>query len=293
MQVTKRNGDIVDFNRDKITNAICKAFKEVDGEVKYYNQSLAELIAHQIEDLNKDLTVEEIQDIVVSKLLDIRRDVGLAYERYRYKRSLIRGNTTDDTILEIVDNKSEYWGGENANKNPRLNTTIRDYMAGATSTDISRRILLPSHITKAHDEGIIHFHDIDYFIQKMFNCQLINLEDMLQNGTVITGTLIEKPHSFSTACTISTQIIAQVASAQYGGQTVSLAHLAPFVEVSRQALRKEIIQERIDNGDDLDEEKINHTVNRRLKKDISKGIQTIQYQITTLNVIGAYSRNTI
>lgn len=284
MFVIKRNKDKVKFDRSKIETAVLKAFKEVDGEISKFAIKKARQISKYIENQHKTLTVEEIQDLVVSKLLaSSRRDVGIAYIQYRYQRKLIReSNTTDNTIMEIIEGSNEYWLAENSNKNPRLNTTVRDYMAGETSTDITRRILLSKDIVNAHDAGILHFHDMDYFAQHMHNCCLLNLEDMLQNGTVISEVMVEKPHSFSTACTVATQIIAQVASFQYGGQSISLAHLAPFVEVSRQAFRKEVIEERMENGDDLDEEKIMKSVNKRLAKEITKGIQTIQYQIVTL-----------
>ena len=254
MFVIKRNKDKVKFDRSKIETAVLKAFKEVDGEISKFAIKKARQISKYIENQHKTLTVEEIQDVVVSKLLaSSRRDVGIAYIQYRYQRKLIReSNTTDNTIMEIIEGSNEYWLAENSNKNPRLNTTVRDYMAGETSTDITRRILLSKDIVNAHDAGILHFHDMDYFAQHMHNCCLLNLEDMLQNGTVISEVMVEKPHSFSTACTVATQIIAQVASFQYGGQSISLAHLAPFVEVSRQAFRKEVIEERMENGDDLD-----------------------------------------
>ena len=226
MTVIKRDGRKAKFDKDKIKIAVLKAFIDVDGEETTYAKEKARDIANYIESLDKDMSVEEIQDVVVNKLMaSSRKDVAAKYVEYRYKRKLVReSNTTDKTILEIIEGDSDYWNGENSNKNPRLNTTIRDYMAGETSTDISRRILLPKEVIEAHDKGEIHFHDMDYFAQHMHNCDLINLEDMLQNNTVISETLIESPHSFSTACTVATQIIAQVASAQYGGQSVSLAH---------------------------------------------------------------------
>lgn len=284
MLVTKRDGRSVKFDKDKIKIAVIKAFIDVDGEETAYAKNKAREIANYIESLNKDMTVEEIQDEVVNKLMSShRKDVAAKYVEYRYKRKLVReSNTTDKTILEIIEGDNDYWNSENSNKNPRLNTTIRDYMAGATSTDISRRLLLPQDVTEAHDDGRLHFHDMDYFAQHMHNCDLVNLEDMLTNNTVISEVLVESPHSFSTACTIATQIIAQVASSQYGGQSVSLAHLAPFVNVSRKAIREEVINERTINGDDLDENKIENIVRLRLAKEISKGIQTIQYQIVTL-----------
>ena len=288
LTVIKRDGRKAKFDKDKIKVAVLKAFIDVDGEETTYAKEKARDIANYIESLDKDMSVEEIQDVVVNKLMaSSRKDVAAKYVEYRYKRKLVReSNTTDKTILEIIEGDSDYWNGENSNKNPRLNTTIRDYMAGETSTDISRRILLPKEVIEAHDKGEIHFHDMDYFAQHMHNCDLINLEDMLQNNTVISETLIESPHSFSTACTVATQIIAQVASAQYGGQSVSLAHLAPFVDVSRKAIRKEVTEELYDNGfiheynENLTE--VTHITNDRLSKEIKKGIQTIQYQVVTL-----------
>jgi anaerobic ribonucleoside-triphosphate reductase len=289
-QVIKRDGRSVDFNPDKIRMAIIKAFNEVD-----HTETPSTRAAKTAFNISKKISkkankrsysVEEIQDMVIYALMaTTRKDVALAYSNYRLGRKVIRevhGNTTDKSIMEIVEGKSDYWNGENSNKNPRLNSTIRDYIAGETSKDISRRILLPHDIMEGHDEGILHFHDSDYYIQKIANCSLINLEDMLQNGTVISEVMIEKPHSFSTACNIATQIIAQVASSQYGGQSISLAHLAPFVDVSRQSIRKDVISERERNGDDLDESKIEATVQSRLQKEVRKGIQCIQYQVTTL-----------
>ena len=288
MTVIKRDGRKAKFDKDKIKVAVLKAFIDVDDEETTYAKEKARDIANYIENLDKDISVEEIQDLVQEKLMaSNRKDVAAKYVEYRYKRKLVReSNTTDKTILEIIEGDSDYWNGENSNKNPRLNTTIRDYMAGETSTDISRRILLPKEVIEAHDKGEIHFHDMDYFAQHMHNCDLINLEDMLQNNTVISETLIQSPHSFSTACTVATQIIAQVASAQYGGQSVSLAHLAPFVDVSRKAIRKEVTEELYDNGfiheynENLAE--VTHITNDRLSKEIKKGIQTIQYQVVTL-----------
>lgn len=284
MTVIKRDGSKVDFNKDKIKVAVIKAFLDVDGEETPFAKDKAREIANYIESFNKDMHVEEIQDEVVNKLMaSSRKDVAAKYVEYRYKRRLVReNNTTDDSILEIIEGGNEYWNSENSNKNPQLNTTIRDYMAGETSTDLTRRILLPKEIIEAHDQGLIHFHDADYFAQHMHNCCLVNLEDMLQNGTVISETLIEKPHSFSTACTVATQIIAQVASAQYGGQSVSLAHLAPFVDVSRKKIVREVKEElqnvHIEHKDEL----IDEIVTSRLKGEIKKGIQTIQYQVVTL-----------
>ena len=210
-----------------------------------------------------------------------RKDVARAYIAYRDLRNRVRGNTIDKQIKEIIEGQNEYWNTENSNKNPQIASTQRDYIAGQVSTDLSRRELLPTDVVAAHDEGIIHFHDMDYFAQHIFNCCLVNLEDMLQNGTVINGTMIEKPHSFSTACTIATQIIAVIASGQYGGQSVSLAHLAPFVDISRQNIKKKLKDELKDLK--LDDESIDRIVESRLKEEIRSGVQTIQYQINTLN----------
>lgn len=318
MTVIKRDNTREPFDKQKVKLAVTKAFIDVDGEATAYAKDKAREIANYIESLERDMTVEEIQDEVVNKLMaSSRKDVAAKYVEYRYKRKLVReSNTTDKTILEIIEGDNDYWNSENSNKNPRLNTTIRDYMAGATSTDISRRLLLPKDVTEAHDDGRLHFHDMDYFAQHMHNCDLVNLEDMLTNNTVISEVLVESPHSFSTACTIATQIIAQVASSQYGGQSVSLAHLAPFVDVSRKSIREDVIEELGElfakiNGEEwikprkvlgkklkrekeefdkiknkllahISEVDIEKIVEERLAKEISKGIQTIQYQIVTL-----------
>ena len=288
MTIQKRDGRRVEFDKEKIKIAVLKAFIDVDGEETAYAKEKARDVANYIESLNKSMTVEEIQDEVINKLMaSTRKDVAVKYVEYRYKRKLVReSNTTDKTILEIIEGDSDYWNAENSNKNPRLNTTVRDYMAGETSTDISRRLLLPKEVIEGHDSGILHFHDMDYFAQHMHNCDLVDLEDMLRNNTVISETLIESPHSFSTACTVATQIIAQVASAQYGGQSVSLAHLVHFVDVSRKAIRKEVTEELYDNGliHDYNENlaEVTNITNSRLRKEIKKGIQTIQYQVVTL-----------
>lgn len=272
LTVQKRDGRKVKFDKEKIKIAVLKAFIDVDGEETAYAKEKARDIANCIESLNKDMTVEEIQDETVNKLMaSSRKDVAAKYVEYRYKRKLVReSNTTDKTILEIIEGDSDYWNSENSNKNPRLNTTIRDYMAGETSTDISRRLLLPKDVISSHDDGELHFHDMDYFAQHEHNCDLINLEDMLQNNTVISETLIESPHSFSTACTVATQIIAQVASSQYGGQSVTLAHLVPFVDISRKAIRKEVAEELYYNGfiNEYDENlaQVKRITDRRLKK---------------------------
>ena len=282
MNVIKRDNTIEEFDKNKIKLAVLKAFLEVDGEDTSYSKEKARDIANHIESLNKDMNVEEIQDIVVNKLMaSSRKDVAARYVEYRYKRKLIReSNTTDKTILELISGTSDYWNNENSNKNATLVTTQRDYMAGIVSEDISKRFLLPPDIIQAHDEGVIHFHDIDYFGQKaLHNCDLVNLEDMLQNGTVISGTMIEKPHSFSTACNIATQIIAQVASSQYGGQSITLSHLAPFVDVSRQKYRKSFEYLKPEH---IGEEDFDEFIETLVKDDIKRGVQTIQYQVVTL-----------
>ena len=285
--VVKRDGTKEPFNKEKIENAILKAMKNGSGIVK---PIIARNIADEIEEGCSDLKSVEIPAIelmIYEKLIAKKQKLtARAYEGYRSVREFQRKivNSTDKEIIELIDGNNEYWKGENANKNPILNTTIRDYMAGITSTDAVRRYLLSPEIVQAHDEGILHFHDTDYFIQHMHNCDLINLEDMLQNGTVISETLIESPHSFSTACTVTTQIIAQVASSQYGGQSISLAHLAPFVDISRKKIRKEVIEDLCllkPNGQ-IPQNIIDEIVKRRLSKEITKGIQTIQYQLTTL-----------
>lgn len=285
--VIKRDGTKEPFNKEKIENAILKAMKNGSGIVK---PIIARNIADEIEEGCSDLKSVEIPAIelmIYEKLIAKKQKLtARAYEGYRSVREFQRKivNSTDKEIIELIDGNNEYWKGENANKNPILNTTIRDYMAGITSTDAVRRYLLSPEIVQAHDEGILHFHDADYFIQHMHNCDLINLEDMLQNGTVISETLIESPHSFSTACTVTTQIIAQVASSQYGGQSISLAHLAPFVDISRKKIRKEVIEDLCllkPNGQ-IPQNIIDEIVKRRLSKEITKGIQTIQYQLTTL-----------
>lgn len=292
MKVIKRDGRKLDFDKNKIKIAVLKAFLEVDGEETQYAKEKAREIANYIESLNEDLSVEDIQDIIVNKLMaSSRKDVATKYVEYRYRRKLVReSNTTDKTILELISGTSDYWNNENSNKNATLVTTQRDYMAGVVSEDISKRFLLPPEIIQAHDEGIIHFHDIDYFGQKaLHNCDLINLEDMLQNGTVISGVMIEKPHSFSTACNIATQIIAQVASSQYGGQSISLSHLAPFVDVSRKKIYAEVEDEvgfmlsSISNDYGLEYKKtIDEITEKRVKEEIKRGVQTIQYQVVTL-----------
>lgn len=290
VRVIKRDCSEVDFDKNKISTAILKAMKNGSGIVK---PKIAESIADEIEEECKDreeIDISEIEAMVFDKLITKKqRLTARAYEGYRSTREFQRENenTVDTEISELLSGTSDYWKNENSNKNPRLNTTQRDYLAGIVSTDAARRYILPPEIVQADADGIIHVHDKDYLIQFMTNCCLINLEDMLQNGTVISETLIEKPHSFSTACTVATQIIAQVASSQYGGQSISLAHLAPFVDVSRQKIRKEVEHELVDIVDTvLDETELENVIDEiaeeRLKKEIEKGIQTIQYQITTL-----------
>ncbi|WP_395546890.1 MULTISPECIES: anaerobic ribonucleoside-triphosphate reductase [unclassified Lacrimispora] len=286
LKVIKRDCTEVDFNESKISNAIIEAMKNGSGIL---NRRIAFTIANEIYEENKDkeeLSISEIESMVYDKLITKnQRLTAKAYEGYRCIREFQRENcnTIDGEIDELLNGSSEYWASENSNKDEKLVTTQRDYMAGIVSKDMCRRYLLPPEIVQANDEGIIHFHDMDYFGQRtLHNCDLVNLEDMLQNGTVISGTMIEKPHSFSTACNIATQIIAQVASCQYGGQTITLSHLAPFVDVSRQKLRKEVTDERTENGDSLDEKIINEVVHKRLRNEIKRGVQTIQYQVITL-----------
>lgn len=285
--VIKRNGREVRFDEQKIINAIMAANKEVEGIHQLNHaqvQAVADGISKQVAQSPHAVNVEDIQDLVEKGIMEMRcYEVAQKYVRYRYKRELSRkSNTTDNGILALIDQVNEEVKQENSNKNPVINSTQRDYMAGEVSKDLTNRVLLPEEIVKAHKEGIIHFHDADYFAQREHNCDLINLEDMLQNGTVISETMIEKPKSFYTACNITTQIVAQVASNQYGGQSFSLAHLAPFVDVSRQKIRKQVIEERKEVGDDLDEEKVMKIVDHRLQSEIESGIQTIQYQLVTL-----------
>ena len=286
MKIIKRNGAEAEFDRNKIINAITKANLSV-AEPSRMKDIYIEAIALDVEDELKERpstsNVEEIQDLVVYALMKHAPVVAMSYQKYREKRELVRhANTTDDKILSLINCENEEAKQENSNKNPIINSTQRDYMAGEVSRDLTDRILLPKEIVEAHRAGIIHFHDSDYFAQKEHNCDLVNLEDMLQNGTVISGTMIEKPHSFYTACNITTQIIAQVASNQYGGQSFSLAHLAPFVDISRQKIRNKVIEERKACGEPLDDEIIQKVSERRLKDEIQSGIQTIQYQLITL-----------
>ena len=286
-RVIKRSGEEVDFDLHKIVNAINAANEETDKLHQmnpYQIKAVAENVADKIAGMTHAIHVEDIQDIVETSIMEMRGyEVAQKYVRYRYERELSRkSNTTDNGILALIDQLNEEVKQENSNKNPVINSTQRDYMAGEVSKDLTMRILLPEEIVKAHEEGIIHFHDSDYFAQKEHNCDLINLEDMLQNGTVISETMIEKPHSFFTACNVTTQIVAQVASNQYGGQSFTLSHLAPFVDISRQKIRKAVIEERTECGDSLDEEIVNKVVEKRLRTEVQSGIQTIQYQLITL-----------
>ena len=289
MKIIKRDGRKVEFDQSKIKDAILKAFKSVDGEISDYAKIKSEKIAEYIQQISeeKELTIDDIQNLVEKGQMSTKRkDVAKAYISYRQERDRLRGNLIDKTIKEIVEGENEYWNTENSNKNAKIASTQRDYMAGAISEDLSRRELLPTEVVKAHDEGLIHFHDIDYFAQRIFNCCLINLEDMLQNGTVINKTMIEKPKSFSTACNIATQIIAVVASGQYGGQSISLAHLAPFVQSSREKIRKEVENEyKLFDDENVHQSQttINMIVERRVREEIKRGVQTMQYQINTLN----------
>ena len=285
--VIKRNGEEVHFDRAKIVNAITKANGNVERIHQmnpYQIEAIADTIAEQVQEMPHAVNVEDIQDMVETSIMEMRGyEVAQKYVRYRYRRELKRkSNTTDNGILALLDHINEEVNQENSNKNPVINSTQRDYMAGEVSKDLSKRVLLPEEIVRAHEEGIIHFHDTDYFAQKEHNCDLVNLEDMLQNGTVISETMIEKPHSFFTACNVTTQIVAQVASNQYGGQSFTLAHLAPFVDISRQKLRKNVIAERTECGEALDEDIINRVTERRLREEVKSGIQTIQYQLITL-----------
>ena len=287
MKVIKRSGQEVLFNPEKIKQAITKANLSVEGSDKITDEELNQVVDMVVADCKKRrraINVEEIQDSVENHLMDLKHfNLARNYMNYRYKRALVRkSNTTDQQILSLIECANEEVKQENSNKNPTVNSVQRDYMAGEVSKDITKRFLLPEDIVKAHEEGLIHFHDADYFAQHMHNCDLVNLEDMLQNGTVISGTLIEKPHSFSTACNIATQIIAQVASSQYGGQSISLTHLAPFVQVSREKIRKQVIAELTDAGAELKDEVIDRITEKRVREEINRGVQIIQYQVVTL-----------
>ena len=285
MKIIKRNGAEVPFDITKIITAVTKASDSVGGKSRLTREQITQIasdVTDQCHALNRAVSVEEIQDMVENKLMDIRaHDIARHYITYRYVQSLKRQtNTTDERILSLIECQNEEVKQENANKNPTVNSVQRDYMAGEISKDLTARLLLDPEIVKAHQEGLIHFHDSDYFAQHMHNCDLVNLEDMLQNGTVISGTYIEKPHSFSTACNIATQIIAQVASNQYGGQSISLTHLAPFVDVSRKKIAAEVEAEM--EGLDVSAERKKAIVERRLRNEINRGVQTIQYQVVTL-----------
>ena len=287
MKIIKRNGAEVPFDITKIITAVTKASDSVGGQSRLTREQITQIAAavtDQCQALNRAVSVEEVQDLVENQLMDIQaHDVARHYITYRYVQSLKRQtNTTDERILSLIECQNEEVKQENANKNPTVNSVQRDYMAGEISKDLTARLLLDPEIVKAHQEGLIHFHDSDYFAQHMHNCDLVNLDDMLQNGTVISGTLIEKPHSFSTACNIATQIIAQIASNQYGGQSISLTHLAPFVDVSRQKIRKSVLEELKDFGTEASDEAISKVVEKRLRDEIRRGVQTIQYQVVTL-----------
>ena len=285
MKIIKRNGAEVPFDITKIITAVTKASDSVGGQARLSREQITQIAAavtDQCQQLNRAVSVEEVQDLVENQLMDIQaHDIARHYITYRYVQSLKRQtNTTDERILSLIECQNEEVKQENANKNPTVNSVQRDYMAGEISKDLTARLLLDPEIVKAHQEGLIHFHDSDYFAQHMHNCDLVNLEDMLQNGTVISGTYIEKPHSFSTACNIATQIIAQVASNQYGGQSISLTHLAPFVDVSRKKIAAEVELEM--EGLDVSAERKKEIVERRLRNEINRGVQTIQYQVVTL-----------
>ena len=290
MKIIKRSGVEEDFNSAKIISAVNRANAEVEGDdrlLQYDVEGIAKAIEKEAKTIGRSLNVEEIQDMVEDHIMDLGKyNLARRYITYRYRRSIARkSNTTDDQILSLIDCNNEEIKQENSNKNPTVASVQRDYMAGEVSKDISRRILLPEDVVHAHDEGIIHFHDMDYYSQHMHNCDLINLEDMLQNGTVISGTMIEKPHSFSTACNVATQIIAQVASCQYGGQSITLSHLAPFVDVSRNKIRSEVESEILPLKDELADrfsEVVSNITEKRVREEIKKGVQTIQYQVVTL-----------
>ena len=287
MKIIKRSGAEVTFDPEKIVIAVTKANESVVPSARMTPvqiKRIAEDVESAAANMNRSLGVEEIQDMVEDQIMNQRAfDVARNYITYRYTRAMVRkSNTTDDQILSLIECNNEEVKQENSNKNPTVNSVQRDYMAGEVSKDITKRILLPRDIVEAHEQGLIHFHDADYFAQHMHNCDLVNLEDMLQNGTVISGTLIEKPHSFSTACNIATQIIAQVASCQYGGQSISLTHLAPFVDISRKKIRAEVEAEMREIGEDLDADKLDRITEMRLHEEIKRGIQTIQYQVVTL-----------
>ena len=287
MKIIKRSGAEVAFDPQKIVIAVTKANDSVVPSARMSAvqiKRIAEDVESAAQNINRSLSVEEIQDMVEDQIMNQRAfDVARRYITYRYRRALVRkSNTTDEQILSLIECNNEEVKQENSNKNPTVNSVQRDYMAGEVSKDITKRLLLPPDIVNAHEQGLIHFHDADYFAQHMHNCDLVNLEDMLQNGTVISGTLIEKPHSFSTACNIATQIIAQVASCQYGGQSISLTHLAPFVDVSRQKIRRQVADELHTIREAVTEEDISAITEKRLREEVKNGVQMIQYQVVTL-----------
>ena len=287
MKIIKRSGAEADFDPRKIVTAVTKANESVVPSARMSAvqiRRIAEDVESAAQNINRSLSVEEIQDMVEDQIMNQRAfDVARRYITYRYRRALVRkSNTTDEQILSLIECNNEEVKQENSNKNPTVNSVQRDYMAGEVSKDITRRLLLPPDIVNAHEQGVIHFHDADYFAQHMHNCDLVNLEDMLQNSTVISGTLIEKPHSFSTACNIATQIIAQVASCQYGGQSISLTHLAPFVDVSRQKIRRQVAEELRSIREEVTEDEISAITEKRLREEVKNGVQMIQYQVVTL-----------
>ena len=294
MKIIKRNGSEEMFNVDKIINAVRKANNSSDTPFLTEEQiyDIADYVEYKCNKMKRAVSVEEIQDMVEDQLMAKGAfELARRYVRYRYNRSLIRkANTTDNRILSLIECNNEEVKQENSNKNPTVNSVQRDYMAGEVSRDLTRRMLLSPDIVEADKQGLIHFHDSDYFAQHMHNCDLVNLEDMLQNGTVISDTLIEKPHSFSTACNIATQIIAQVASNQYGGQSISLTHLAPFVQISREKIRREVELEIEEMGVEVSGDKLSQIVEERLRKEVNRGVQTIQYQVVTLLTTNGQAR---
>ena len=298
MKIIKRSGAEAPFDITKIISAITRANETVPEEDRMTPlqvRRIAESVELSCQKMNRALSVEEIQELVETQIMAHGAyEVAKRYITYRYNRSLVRkANTTDEQILSLIECNNEEVKQENSNKNPTVNSVQRDYMAGEVSKDITRRILLPQDIVDAHEAGIIHFHDADYFAQHMHNCDLVNLEDMLQNGTVISGTMIEKPHSFSTACNIATQIIAQVASNQYGGQSISLTHLAPFVQISREKIRRQVEAEFAEAEIEISEEKLTKIVETRLLDEIKRGVQTIQYQVVPFFIVYvSYSKTT-
>ena len=287
MKIIKRSGSESQFDMEKIISAVIRANDSVAETERMSKEQIAVIAANMrtiCEGMNRALSVEEIQDLVENQIMNQRAfSVARNYITYRYKRALVRkSNSTDEQILSLLEFDNEEVKQENSNKNPAVNSVQRDYMAGEVSKDITKRFLLPSDIVEAHEKGLIHFHDADYFAQHMHNCCLVNLDDMLENGTVISETMIEKPHSFSTACNVATQAVAQIASSQYGGQSISLSHLVPFVQVSREKYRKEVAYEFAQSGIEADEETINKVAELRVQKEVKQGVQMIQYQVITL-----------